>query len=93
MQNVSTGISRPLRIRTKAIVTVCALAAGAMVIFSAPTLVNMFAPAKAAPSTHSSITVAGPSLIVHDRSEQGLDATVAAPAAKVGPRHRAPKAL
>ena len=71
MQNVSTQLSRPLRIRTAVFLTILGLAAAAVAI-ELPTLVSGSAPATSSPATRTSVQAAGASLATHNRSEEGL---------------------
>ena len=79
MQNVSTQLSRPLRIRTAVFLTILGLAAAAVAI-ELPTLVNGSAPATTSPATRTSVQAAGAGLATHNRSEEGLGNAAPAPA-------------
>ena len=83
MQNVSTQLSRPLRIRTAVFLTILGLAAAAVAI-ELPALVGGSAPATTRSATQTSVQSAGSSLATHNRSEQGLGNPVPAPVVRSG---------
>jgi hypothetical protein len=78
MQNVSTVIGRPIRVRAAVILALLALAAAAVAAVEAPSLINGSAPAKPASSTPASVRAVGPALAAHNRSEEGLGSTTPA---------------
>lgn len=86
MQNVSTQVGRPLRIRTAVILTLIGLAAAAAVI-EAPVLLAGSAPATHRATTSTSVTSvqsAGSSLAAQNRSEEGLGSPIPAAADQSG---------
>jgi hypothetical protein len=74
MQNVSTAIGRPLRVRTAVFVALLVLAAAAMVAV----LINGFAPAKHAPVTQTVARSVGSGSVPHDRGAEGVGYTIPA---------------
>jgi len=70
MQNVSTQLSRPLRIRTAVFLTILGLAAAAVAI-ELPTLVNGSAPATTSPATRTSVQAARAGPGTHKHSQGG----------------------
>jgi hypothetical protein len=86
MQNVSTQVGRPLRIRTAVILTLLGLAAAAVAI-EAPVLLAGSAPAAHRSTTSTSVTSvqsAGSSLAAQNRSEEGLGNPISASADQSG---------
>jgi hypothetical protein len=83
MQNVSTQVGRPLRIRTAVILTLLGLAAAAMAI-EAPVLLAGSAPAAHRSTTSTSVQSAGSSLAAQNRSEEGLGNPISAAADQSG---------
>jgi hypothetical protein len=86
MQNVSTAIGRPVRVRVAVILAFLALAAAAVAAVEAPSLIKGSAPAKAASTTLTSVQAAGPGLALHNRSEEGLGSTTPALGSQSGDR-------
>ena len=82
MQNVSTAIGRPIRVRVAVVLAFLALAAAAVAAVEVPSLINGSAPAKPASTTRVSVQSVGPQLAAQNRSEEGLGSTTPASGAQ-----------
>ena len=82
MQNVSTFVSRPVRIGTAAATGLLAFVAGAVIALSAPAVV---ATLTASPSSITTVSVpaAGAEQISHNRSEAGFGAAPSSAAEQI----------
>ena len=92
MQNVSTQVGRPLRLRTAVILALLGLAVAAVAI-EAPVLLGASAPTTSGSRTSTAVQSAGSSLAAQNRSEEGLGNPVSAAADQSGdsrPNRRGP---